>query len=53
MKILKPGYPCPCCGQPLPEGLPMEAILMLSWLAEGKAARDAARAAKSEKEETP
>lgn len=34
MKLLKPGDPCPCCGRPLKEGLPMETVLMLSLLAE-------------------
>ncbi len=41
MRILKPGDPCPCCGQPLPEGLPTETIALLSWLAEGVALHDA------------
>ena len=22
MRLLKPGDPCPCCGQPIKEGLP-------------------------------
>lgn len=35
MKLLKPGDPCPCCGQPLKEGLPTSTIIFLSWLAEG------------------
>ena len=43
MKLLKPCDPCPCCGQPIPEGLPVEKILLLSWLAEGKARLDAGR----------
>lgn len=43
MKLLKPGDPCPCCGQPIPDGLPTENILILRWLAEGKAILDAGR----------
>lgn len=35
MKLLKPGDPCPCCGQPLNEGLPTTTMIYLSWLAEG------------------
>ena len=35
MRILKPGDPCPCCGQPLPEGLPAKQMLYISWVAEG------------------
>lgn len=41
MRILKPGDPCPCCGQPIKEGLPTEAIMLLSWLQEGKELREA------------
>lgn len=48
MRILKPGDPCPCCGQPLKEGLSREVILLLSWIAAGKAIKDAARTAKEE-----
>lgn len=33
MKILKPGDTCPCCGQPLPEGLPLATMLILTGLA--------------------
>ena len=36
MRILKPGEPCPCCGQPIKEGLPTETMILLSWLQEGK-----------------
>lgn len=36
MRILKPGEPCPCCGEPLKEGLSREKILLLSYIAEGK-----------------
>ena len=34
MKLLKPGDPCPCCGQPRKEGLPPATVLLLSMLAE-------------------
>ncbi len=36
MRILKPGDPCPCCGQPIKEGLPTKTMILLSWLQEGK-----------------
>lgn len=36
MRILKPGDPCPCGGQPIKEGLPSETMILLSWLQEGK-----------------
>lgn len=36
MRILKPGDPCPCCGQPIKDGLTREKILLLSYIAEGK-----------------
>lgn len=42
MKLLKPGDPCPCCGSPLPEGLPQQTVMLLSWLAEGKTLRQTA-----------
>ena len=35
MKILKPGDPCPCCGEPIPEGLDPNRMLLLSWISEG------------------
>ena len=41
MKLLKPGDPCPCCGQPLREGLPTKTMVLLSWLAEGMVLHDA------------
>ena len=34
MKLLKPGDPCPCCGNPLPEGLPTEIMNLLGWMAD-------------------
>ena len=33
IKLLKPGDPCPCCGKPIPEGVPRERMLLLSYLA--------------------
>lgn len=36
MRILKPGEPCPCCGQPIKEGLTTEKMMFLSYIAEGK-----------------
>ena len=36
MRILKSGDLCPCCGQPIKEGLPSETIMLLSWRQEGK-----------------
>ena len=41
MELLKPGDPCPCCGQPLKEGLPTETVVLLSWIAAGKTLRKA------------
>jgi len=35
MRILKPGDPCPCCGQPIPEGLPMKTMMLLSYIQHG------------------
>ena len=43
MKLLKPGDPCPCCGQPIKEGLPPGTMIFLSWLAEGMTLRTAAK----------
>jgi len=40
MRILKPGDPCPCCGQPLPEGLSREKILLLSYIQYGMELRE-------------
>lgn len=31
-KLLKPGDPCPCCGQPILTNDP-DKLLLLSWLA--------------------
>jgi len=41
MRILKPGDPCPCCGQPIREGLPMEKIMLLSYIQCGMELREA------------
>lgn len=43
MRLLKPGDLCPCCGEPIQEGLPTDTMIFLSWLAEGMALRQAAR----------
>ena len=43
MKLLKPGDPGPCCGQPIKEGLPTGTMIFLSWLAEGMTLRTAAK----------
>lgn len=43
MKLLKPGDPCPCCGQPIKKGLPTGTMIFLSWLAEGMTLRTAAK----------
>lgn len=48
MRILKPGDPCPCCGQPIKEGLPTETIMLLSWLQEGKDLLAATKGVKNE-----
>ena len=32
MRILKPGDPYPCCGQPIKEGLPTETMMLLSYI---------------------
>lgn len=45
MRILKPGDPCPCCGQPIKKGLPMETMMLLSWLQCGKDLREALKGA--------
>lgn len=36
MRLLKYGDPCPCCGQPIPDGMTIKTIVLMSWLAEGK-----------------
>ncbi len=41
MRILKPGDPCPFCGHPIPEGLPMEKILQLSYIQDDLELREA------------
>lgn len=49
MKNLKSGDPCPCCGEPLKEGLPMETLLVLGWIAEGLALSEAMKNYKKNK----
>ena len=44
MRILKPGEPCPCCGQPIKEELPRGKMLLLSYIAEGVSLIDAINA---------
>ena len=46
MRILKAGDPCPCCGRPIPDGLPGDTMLLISYIAEGMAIRDAVTTAK-------
>lgn len=41
MRILKPGEPCPCCGQPIPANQPKWKLLLLSYVAEGMSLMDA------------
>lgn len=50
MKILKPGDPCPCCGQPIPEGLPEWNMVVLGLIAEGMALYDAKATAEQSEE---
>lgn len=33
MKILKPGDPCPLCGEPIPDDLPIDTMLILTEIA--------------------
>ncbi len=40
MRILKPGEPCPCCGQSIPDSTPRAKILLLSYIAEGMSLMD-------------
>lgn len=50
MRILKPGdpCPCPCCGQPIKEGLSTETMILLSWLQEGKELLEATKGVNNE-----
>lgn len=43
MRFLKPGDPCPCYGRPLPERLPTETVVYLSWLALGQQLHEATK----------
>lgn len=45
MKLLIQGDGCPCCGRPIPEGLDLQQMLLLSWIAEGVALGAAIEAA--------
>lgn len=44
MRILKPGEPCPCCGQPIRVDTPRGTLLLLSYIAEGLSLMDAINA---------
>lgn len=48
MRILKPGDPCPCCGQPIKEGLSTETMILFSWLQEGKELLEATKGVNNE-----
>lgn len=48
MRILKPGDPCPCCGQPIKEGLSMENIMLLSYVQYGLELREALKGVNNE-----
>ena len=48
MRILKPGEPCPCCGQPIKERLSTETMILLSWLQEGKELLEATKGVNNE-----
>lgn len=48
MRILNPGDPCPCCGQPIKEGLSTETMILLSWLQERKDLLAATKGVKNE-----
>ena len=37
MRVLTAGDPCPCCGNPLPEGLDVSTMALLSLLAQQEA----------------
>lgn len=41
MRILKPGEPCPCCGEPIPANQPKWKLLLLSYVADGMSLMDA------------
>lgn len=48
MRILKPGEPCPCCGNPIQKGLPMDTMLLLSYIQLGLELRDALKGVNDE-----
>lgn len=48
MRILKPGDPCPCCGQPIKEGLSTETMMLLSYVQYGLELREALKGVNDE-----
>lgn len=48
MRILKPGDPCPCCGQPIKEGLSAETMMLLSYIQYGLDLREALKGVNNE-----
>ena len=48
MRILKPGDPCPCCGQPIKEGLSADKIILLSYIQYGLELKESLKGAKNE-----
>lgn len=48
MRILKPGDPCPCCGQPIKEGLSTENMMLLSYIQYGMDLREALKGVNNE-----
>lgn len=48
MRILKPGDPCPCCGQPIKEGLSTENMTLLSYIQYGLDLREALKGVNNE-----
>lgn len=53
MKILKSGDPCPCCGQPIREGLPMETMMLISWFQYGLELSEALKGVNNESDDNP
>lgn len=48
VRILKPGDPCPCCGQPIKEGLPTKTMMLLSYVQYGLELREAMKGVNNE-----
>ena len=48
MRILKPGDLCPCCGQPIKEGLSADKIILLSYIQYGLELRESLKGAKDD-----